>query len=361
MFHLNCLELGGAERVVSTLASAFAAEGDEVIVATEWQGEEEFHIDERVTRLIVGPKREDKDKSRLTKAILRIKYLREAIKSVGPDVVIGFCKSANYRVLNATIGLNVPTIIAVRCNPVGVYDRKIDKILGPIIWPRARGCVFQTVGQRDFFPKYLREKSAIILNPINKKYIGIPRPESPEKTVVSSGRLVDCKDQKRLIEAFMIVHEKHPEYALKIYGGDSGDGTKELLESTIAANYAEEFVKLMGSSDNLEKELSKGGVFAFSSWEEGLPNSVIEAMAMGIPVVATDCPCGGPRTIIHDGTNGLLVPILDTNALAEGMNRLIENQVWAEELGRKASSIVELTDERVIVNQWRDYIDRIIN
>lgn len=361
MFHLNCLERGGAERVVSTLASTFAAEGDEVIVATEWQGEEEFQIDERISRLIVGPKTTDENKSRLVKAFLRIKYLREVIKLNKPDIVIAFGKSANYRLLNATVGLDIPKIIAVRCNPVGVYDRRLDKILGPLTWPRADGCVFQTVGQRDFFPDYLRKKSAIILNPINKKYIGIPRAEYPGKSVVYSGRLVDFKDQNRLIEAFIKVHAKHPEYDLRIYGGDSGDGTKELLESTIASNHAEEYVKLMGSSDNLESELGKGSLFAFSSWEEGLPNSVIEAMALGLPVVATDCPCGGPRTIIQDGVNGILVPILNTEALADGMCRLIENPEWAEILGKKAREIVNLTEEHIIVNQWREYIDEVIS
>ena len=108
---------------------------------------------------------------------------------------------------------------------------------------------------------------------------------------------------------------------LKIYGGDSGDGTKEQLEELIAERKAEDYVFLMGASDSLEKVLVNASVFAFSSDWEGLPNALLEAMALGLPIVATDCPCGGPRTVMKDGVNGLLVPIKDEEALAEGICR----------------------------------------
>ena len=93
----------------------------------------------------------------------------------------------------------------------------------------------------------------------------------------------------------MKVHEKHPDYTLKIYGPDSKDGTKEILESIIHENHAEDFVKLMGGSNTLEKDLADAALYAFSSDWEGLPNALMEAMALGLPVVSTDCPCGGPK------------------------------------------------------------------
>ena len=135
---------------------------------------------------------------------------------------------------------------------------------------------------------------------------------------MQSGRLVDFKNQLMLIRAFVKVHEKHPDYDLKIYGGDSLDGTKELLEALIAERHAEGYVTLMGASDELEKVLNDAAVYAFSSDWEGLPNALLEAMALGLPIVATDCPCGGPRTVMQDGYNGLLVPIKDEDAMAAG-------------------------------------------
>lgn len=360
LFHLNCLEQGGAERVVSNLANQFVKENYEVLVTTQWQGKDEFQLDHRVRRIHVGLKEQDEGKNRISKVLLRIKYLRKCIKDENPDIVIAFAHKANYRALTATIGMKVPVVISVRTDPVGHYDSILDKIQIPLLFPRAAGCVFQTEGQRDFFPEYLQQKSRIILNPVNDKYLNVPKPETREKTVVQSGRLVDFKNQPMLLQAFFQVHEKHPDYDLKIYGPDSFDGTKEILEEIIKENHAEDFTHLMGGSDELEKQLSKASVYAFSSDWEGLPNALLEAMALGMPIVATDCPCGGPRTVITDGVNGLLVPIKDAQAMAEGINRLIEDRELAEKLGENARKISEKINGVSIIAQWRDYIEEIL-
>ena len=360
LFHLNCLEQGGAERVVSNLANQFSKEGYEVIVATQWQGENEFKLEKKVRRIHVGLRPEDEDKGRFLKIWLRIKYLREAIKKEGPDIVIAFAHKANYRALTSTIGMKVPVMISIRTDPVGHYDSLSDRLQIPILFPRAAGCVFQTEGQRDFFPEYLQKKSRIILNQVNDKYLNVPAPERREKTVVQSGRLVDFKNQPMLLKAFLKVHEKHPDYDLKIYGGDSFDGTKEVLETIIRENQAEGFIKLMGASDSLEQELPKAAVYAFSSDWEGLPNALLEAMALGMPIVATDCPCGGPRTVMTNEVDGLLVPIKDEEAMAEGINRLIEDRVLAEHLGENARKISEKVNGPAIVEKWREYIEEII-
>lgn len=360
IFHLNCLEQGGAERVVSNLANQFAKENYEVIVATEWQGENEFALDDRVRRIHVGLKKQDEGKNRIAKILLRVLYLRRLIKEEKPDVTIAFAHKANYRALMATVGMKTPVMISVRTDPVGHYDALSDKLQIPLLFPRAAGCVFQTEGQREFFPEYVQKKSRIILNPVHEKYFNAPRPAARRKTVVQSGRLVDFKNQPMLVEAFVRVHEKHPDYDLEIYGPDSFDGTKEILEKLIAERHAESYIRLMGGSDSLEKQLADAAVYAFSSDWEGLPNALLEAMALGLPIVATDCPCGGPRTVITDGVNGLLVPIKDAKAMEEGINRLIEDRGLAERLGENARSIREKTNGEAIIAQWRDYINEII-
>ena len=240
LFHLNCLEHGGAERVVSNLANQFAKEGYEVIVATEWQGKEEYELDERVKRVHVGLKENDEKRSRISKACRRFIYLRKYILQEKPDITVAFAQKAIYRALGATLFTKEKVIIAVRTDPVG------------------------------------------------HKYIEAKLPENRTKTVVHSGRIVDFKNQDMLIRAFAKVHEKHPEYDLKIYGGDSFDGTMQVLLKAIEDCDAADYVKLMGNSDNLDKELADGALYAFSSDWEGLPNALLEAMALGLPVVATD-------------------------------------------------------------------------
>lgn len=359
-FHLNCLARGGAERVVSNLANQFAAEGYEVYIATEWQEEEEYSIDPAVHRVHVGLRDEEANKSRITKFLLRIKYLKQFIKEYKPDVLIAFAQRANYRALMAAGNSDLPVVISIRTDPVGHYDSFSDKVQIKWLFPKVSGCVFQTNDQKEFFKPYLQDNSRIILNPINPKYIGVPKPSTREKAVVHHARLVDFKNQPMLLRAFLKVHEKHPDYILKIYGDDSHDGTKEILDKIIADNHAEDYILLMGGSDSLEKELPKGSVYAFSSDWEGLPNSLLEAMALGMPIVATDCPCGGPRTVMTNEVDGLLIPVKDEDALANGINRLIEDRELAERLGDNARKIADRAGSEAVFRQWRDFLNQVI-
>lgn len=359
VFHLNCLEQGGAERVVTTLANYFADGRYEVVIATEWVADNEFTIDERIRRVHVGLTEQQEKASSRRKFLYRIQNLRAFLKKEKPDMVIAFAKKANYRALMATVFTGIPVIISVRTNPYLHYVEKTDKVLIPLFYSRAAGNVFQTEGAKQFFSDRVQRKSRIILNPINDKYIGVPKPSERRKAVVQSGRLVDFKNQLMLIEAFCRVHQKHPDYVLEIYGGDSYDGTKELLEQSIAGHEAESYVFLKGASDTLEKQLADAALFAFSSDWEGLPNALMEAMALGLPIVATDCPCGGPRTLIQDGVNGILVPIKDADAMEAGINRLIEDRELAERLGENARKLGEIASTQAVCRQWHDYIEEL--
>lgn len=358
-FHLNCLEQGGAERVVTNLANQFVEKGYQVLIATEWYGENEFQTDARVRRVHVGLREGDEKKPHPLQILLRIKYLKAFIKEEKPDILIPFARKALYRGLMAAYFIKIPVLISIRTDPVGHYDELSDKIQIPLLFPRADGCVFQTEGAREFFAPRLQKNSRIILNPINPKYIGVPAPVKRTKTVVQSGRLVDFKNQPMLIRAFIKVHEKHPDYDLKIYGGDSFDGTREILEGLIEKHRAQDYIHLMGASDTLEKDLADAALFAFTSDWEGLPNALMEAMALGLPIVATDCPCGGPRTIMTNEADGLLIPIKDEKALEDGINRLIENPDLAERLGGEARKIARRANGEAVFEQWRDYIEEL--
>lgn len=357
VFHLNNLEHGGAERVVTTIANYFANLGNTVYIATEETVKGEFSVNEKIQRIHVGLSEKQREASRIKKYVARIKNLNEFIKKETPDIVIAFGTKANYRAIMAAAFTKIPVIISVRLNPFQHYANLRDKIMIAMLYPKAAGNVFQTEGAKRFFSKKIQHCSRVILNPVNDKYIGLPKQTTRRKTVVQSGRLVDFKNQLMLIEAFMQVHQKHPDYKLEIYGGDSHDGTKELLEASIERNGAGNFISLMGDSDVLETQLIDASVFAFSSDYEGLPNALMEAMALGIPIVATDCPCGGPRTLIQDGENGLLVPIKDAGAMAAGINRLIEDRELAERLGENARHIADIANTESICKQWEDYIE----
>ena len=360
VFHVNSLERGGAERVVSVLAGEFVSHDYEVYIATESQGEDEYSIDGRIHRVHVGFNDKQQEYSRGKKYLARITNLRKFLLEVRPDIVIAFAKKANYRALAATVGTSIPVLISVRINPIGYYDFFSDKLQIPILFRRAAGCVFQTKQQQEFFPEYVQRNSRIILNPINPKFFNNPVPEVRQKAVVHSGRLIDFKNQLMLIRAFCIVHEAHPDYVLKIYGPDGLDGTKEKLETLIEEKNAKDYVYLMGASDTLEHDMIDGALAAYSSDYEGMPNAMLEAMALGLPVVATDCPPGGPAMVITSEENGLLVPVGDEQAMAKAINRLIEHPDFAKKLGENATKIGKRASVDKIYEEWNSYIEEIL-
>jgi len=357
VFHLNCLEQGGAERVVTNLSAQFAKAGYEVLIATEWEAENEFVLDEQVKRIHVGLTKADEKRSRIGKYFARVKHLKEMLLREKPDLLIAFAHKANYRALMATLHVDIPVLISVRTDPVGHYDAWSDKILIPWLYPKMAGCVFQTEGQRAFFAKNIQEKSRIILNPINDKYIGREPVTERTRVITQVGRLVDFKNQPMLIRAFAEVHKKYPAYRLEIYGGDSFDGTKEILEQCIRECQVEDAVSLMGASDDIPAAIEHAAFFAFTSDWEGLPNALMEAMALGLPTIATDCPCGGPKTIMEDGVNGLLIPIKDQKALEQAMYRMIEDPDAAEQMGQQARKLGEVANAHAIFLQWKDYVE----
>ena len=358
-FHLNTLCHGGAERVVSNLANQFAAEGYTVYVATEWYSEEEFPLDPRVIRVHVGLREQDEHKGRITKFLLRIRYLKEFMMQYHPDVLCAFAHKALFRALMAEKGTGVPVVVCVRIDPVGNYESLRDKIQIRWLLPKAAGAVFQTEDQRRFFKPYLQDNSTIIVNPVAPKYLNVPKPAHRDKSVVHSARLADFKNQAMLCRAFVKVHERHPDYVLKIYGPDSEDGTLQILQKIIKENNAGDWILLMGGSDSLEQQLPHGAVYAYSSDYEGMPNSLIEAMCLGLPCVSTDCPCGGPAMLIQNEVNGLLVPVGDENAMADAICRLIEDRPFAERLGDNARKIGEIVSVDNIYRQWRDYLEKV--
>lgn len=357
LFHLNCLEKGGAERVVSTLANTLSRRGHDITVAAEWKGEDEFQLLPEVKHLIIGLKPGDKNKTRISQYFIRLKNLEKCIMEEQPDIVVPFAQKAIYRALMAQKKTKAKVVTAVRTVPAGHYDHFSDRFLIPWLFPKASGCVFQTSEQRDYFLPHLPEKTCIILNPVNDRYLNTEYPAVRTKRVVTSGRIVDFKNQSLLIDAFMDVHRDYPDYSLEIYGPDSHDGTKEILERKIADYRASSFVHLMGGFDDLENRLRDASVYAFTSDWEGLPNALIEAMVIGLPVVATDCPCGGPAEIIDNNVNGLLVPIKDREALADGIKKLIKDSALAERLGRNAMKLREKTDPEIVSSEWCRFLE----
>ena len=358
LFHLNTLGKGGAERVVANLANAFCARGYEVVVATEWEEEDEFALDERVKRVHVGLTEPDGYRGRIGKYLARINYLRECVKREKPDVVVAFARLALFRALMACPG--VPVVISVRIDPEKSYRGLRNTLLIKWLIPKASGAVFQTEDAKAFFKNELKCESTVILNPVSDKYIGRDVVKQRTKRVVNAARLADFKNHPLLVEAFALVLKEYPDYVLEIYGPDAGEGMKEKTLNTAKRLGISDKVFLMGPSDTLEKDLEDAAVFVSPSDYEGMPNALMEAMALGIPVVSTDCPCGGPRMLIEHGVNGYLVPVNDAKAMAKAICEILGDPGAAAAMGEKARAIGEKARTERVCDEWERYLKGVV-
>ena len=224
----------------------------------------------------------------------------------------------------------------------------------------SRGGVFQTEGARNFYGKRLQKRGIVIPNPIfvNEEIPNIDYYER-EKSVVSVARLDN--NQKRfdvMLDAFKLFSNKHPDYILKLYG--KGDD-ENLIKRWVEEHNLSDKVKFMGLTSQPIVDIAHDGMFLITSDFEGISNSLLEAMAVGLPCVSTDHTPGGARLLIQDHENGLLAPIGDAKALAEAMCEFASNPELAKKCGNNAKKVIERFDPKKIIDMWENYILKICN
>ncbi len=358
LFYIGSLGKGGAERVISNLAN-YLVNDNEVIIMTDLKRNSKYKLNENVTIFSL-----DKDDNvlkfkifKIFNNIKRLKNMNKTLNKIKPDAIISFLPNPSYRILLLKRIIKVPVIISVRNDPNAEYNNFIKKFLVKVLYSRANGFVFQTEEARNWFSKKIQDKSAIIPNPINPDFICEPYKGEREKTIINIGRLAQQKNQKLLIDAFYEIQKKYPDYILKIYGEGK---LREKLEEQINELKLENKVFLMGIKDNIKEEIYKAGMFVLSSDFEGMPNTLMEAMALGLPCISTDCPCGGPKFLIKDKENGLLTEVGNKEELIDAIKYIINNQNEAKKMGNNANKICKILNPNLINDKWKKYIEDII-
>ena len=362
LFHINSMGKGGAERVVSVLSKYFAKEGYDVAVATLWQAEEEYELYEKVRRVHAGLSEADEKKGRLYRAVKRVVNFRSVLKKEKPDIVISFCNKANFRSAYCMAGMKTPLLVSVRNDPkrdYAPYGRSVRRME-----KRAADCVFQTPDAQAFFSPNFQKKSRVIFNPLSEKYLQIKEKDTDferEKRIVTVGRIAKQKNQLLLVKAFEKLTDKYPDMVLQIYGEDGKDGSMEGLNQYIQEKGLQNKVLFMGQCSQLETEIDKAALFVLPSDYEGMPNVLIEAMALGLPVVATDCPCGGSRLLVDQNVSGMLVNVGDEKQLTEAIDSMLSNPQKAEEMGRNARKVIDKVSPEKICGEWKSYVEELLN
>ncbi len=335
LFIVPTLSGGGAERVVSVLSDELSKQGYDVALLLSMRKEREYYLNPDV-RLFVDETYNNNKGNPISRTYSRIKKARRVVKEFKPDVVIPFLPSIMRDAYIATRGIKTVFVGTMRNAPIGLSAFAIK--IQDYVFKHSDIIYLQTDEQRKYLPRKALKKSFVLPNPVSAALLPVVwgRPQNDFIQLVSLGRLTEQKNYAMLIEAAEIVHEKHPNIRLNIFGqGPLQDSLQALINNWDANNY----ITLCGRTNNPVEELIKSDVFVFSSNYEGMPNALMEAMAVGMPCISTDCPTG-PRELIGNDERGLLIPVGDSQSMADAIISLIENPAMAEEMGKNAKQYV---------------------
>lgn len=251
-------------------------------------------------------------------------------------------------------GINCKIIYAERTSPEvefpeDEFSRK--NILKKL--KRATKVVLQTQNSVDFYAPY--DINPVLINNPLKPNLPEPYVGKRQKIVVTFCRVSTEKNLPLLINSFIEFHKRYPDYILKIYGNIVEKNEEELKDSLnvmITSLNADEFIKILPPRNDIHSVIRDCAMFVSTSNYEGLSNSMIEAMAIGMPCVCTDCTGGGAREMIKDGKNGLLTPINDISALAEAMKKMVEDTQFSQRCSKNAAKVRYELSAYKIAEKW---------
>lgn len=287
-----------------------------------------------------------------------IEQLREMMKKNPELIVIAFLQPSIPMVLLAAQGLPNKIIISERDNPKRLMRKRYGRPFVEKYYTRADRVVYQTQDALDTYPVCVSKKGLVIPNPI-KENLPLPYEGQRNKTITTFCRISKQKNLPMLIEAFAMLHKEFPEYKLKIIGDAVTTEGKEV--KTNAVKQIEELgiqdsVLWCPFSAEVHKDVLQDAMYVNSSDYEGMSNAMLEALAIGMPVVCTDCPIGGARTMIQNEENGMLVPVGDSKAMYEAMKKIIENKELADKISHNAVKIRETLSLENISKRWMELL-----
>lgn len=348
------LHAGGAERVISILANKFTISGICIELFTWYKTDAFYHFDERIVIHQIPIESRHKD------FLGQMRWFRKEVQNKRPEAVLSFLAPFNILTVFSLIGVKIPVLVAERNDPnfVSPKHNGFWKIIRNVAYSLADGVLVQTVVNKSHFPKYIQRKATIIYNPVtfSKEKIGLALVSPKRKYIVSVTRLEKQKNVPMLIDAFAKFYMTHPEYSLIIYGEGN---ERENLEQKIKLMNLQGKVFLPGRKQNVHELIVDANIFAMASNFEGMSNSLIEAMCLGLPCISTKV--SGAIDLIKSNENGILVDIGNPDQLAEALTELADNDNLRQELGQNAIKLYDKLRVDIIAQQWLNYIMAFIN
>ena len=287
-----------------------------------------------------------------------IKFIRCMLQAEPGLTIIAFLQPTIPIALLAAKGLSNRVIISERGDPKRLMKKRYGKKFIEKYYLRADVVVFQTADAKNTYPKRIADKGVVISNPI-KSDLPAPYHGERNKNIITFCRISKQKNLPVLIEAFYLLHSDYSFYKLRIIGDASNDeGIKVMgtIKKMIADFGIDDAVILEPFKYDVHQAIIKDAMYVNSSDYEGISNAMLEAMAIGMPVVCTDCPIGGAKATIIDGENGLLVPIQDAEVLYKTMKMIVEDQALSQKLSANATKLREELSLSTIAERWKKLI-----
>lgn len=288
----------------------------------------------------------------------RVTALKKYISEQGFDTVIAFLNEPIFLSLLAS-GKRIGLITSERNDPAKFEGTETTMAFIRKMYPKADCMVFQSPDAMQWYKNHTNVNGRVIFNPVKPdlpvRYIG-----KRQKKIVNFCRISNQKNLHLLVNAFTLFLREFPDYELYIFGDSVGNGAEGYLESvmeTVQSLNLEDKVFVFPAQKDIHRMVADYAMFVSSSDYEGMSNSMLEAMAIGLPTICTDCPAGGARAVIKDHENGILVPVGDAQAMADAMKEVASDFDLAEKLSENGVKIRDDLSVDKIVNQWMEIID----
>lgn len=351
---ISSLGVGGAERVLATLANAWAGKGFAVSIITLDAGATSFYpLHDAIVRVALNVQGASRSLSQAATANLwRAWRLRLAIRRTRPDAVLSFMDQTNVLTVLACFRLKLTVVVSEHTDPAAMSNGRLWHFLTGLAYRGASAVVALT----ETAATYLRARTGRMVVSIPNPVVGFEAVQTTEASprcpsILAMGRFSREKGFDVLIEAFGQLASRHPEWTLIILG----DGPERCaLEAAIDRLGLRGRISLPGQVSHPSAVLRHAELFVCPSRVEGFGMALCEAMACGLAVIATDAD--GPRAILRHGENGLLVPREDPQALAAAMERLMADGDLRSRLGERAADVTSLFSLERILPQWESLL-----
>ncbi len=355
----SSLSHGGSERTAVEMANHFIKRKHKVsIITSKLSLKTPFYKLSKGIEIIGLEELQIRENSIIKKFFLffrRSSALRQVIKSIDTDIVISFIETLNVTTLMSSFGLNKPVIVVEQSDP---YHHKIPKFYGflrLILYPLSSSVVVINKSAMIFFERRFLRNCVVIPNPNRITSIKRKRIRRNPNSIVTVGRLINAKDQQTLIRAIPAVLKNFSELSLYIYGeGELRDELQNLIKNLKIRNN----VFLMGAKQNVEKYIQKGDLFVFPSIYEGCPLALLEAMALGVPCLVSDCD--GNTEIIENKINGEVFQTGEVNELSNKITNILTSYCKRQRYSKAGQADVMKYNADIIFKKWEKLFIKLI-